>query len=1006
MVQVGRRIASAALWLGLAGAGAGGVGGIAQAATYTFPGALPAGCSGSAGNYSCGALSFASGDVVNINAPTPATINVNGALSVGDAQINPSGSAANLTLVVAGALTAGAGAVVRAGVSAVSVTSTAGGANFGGGVTTTTGQLHLGASTLVTGSVSSDSGVIFVDDACQIGGGGSSISSSAAITVGDNAYVGGNVTGTAGGTVTVGAYTTVVGAISTGGAVTVGADAAVNDVTSGNGAITVGARGIVGGNISAGGAVTVGASAGVSGAISSSTGAVTLGANSTTSGPVTGYGAVTVGAGTTVGGTVTSNTGAILLGLGSSVPSVCCGSPCTDACVSGPGATTMPPTPPTGPHHVEIRHGTGIGLTCSPATLSVVACANAACTSSYAGGVSATLTASGTGTTANWVGGAALSIANGATSTTKPLQLTSLGSVVLGLSGVSPAAASATTCNFGSPACTFNAADAGFLFNVANHAAEATQTVAVSAVRKSDSSALCVPAFASVSKAVNFACTYQNPSSGTWAARLRGVALNVANSATAACDANGRAVTLDFDAGGVASVALQYADVGQMQLNARYTGTAGSEAGLLMTGTDTFISAPASFDFSTVSTGPIKAGEAFVATVNARNSAAATTPNFGHESPPPPVTLAFTRVQPAGAGAADGVFSGSLGAFTAGVATATNLVWSEVGRGDLSVTLNGASYLGSGLAVSGTTASTATGATGGVGRFIPHHFDVVVTPACGAFSYAGQPFTVRVTAMNGLTPPTATLNYDASVATAPNFAQAVTLSAAPALSTGILSGAALAASRFSAGVAFAQTPAFTFTNKLTAPQTLVLRAVDADGVSSLGHAEGSTALRSGRLRVSNAFGSEKAALALPVQAQYWGGNAWVTNGADSCSVLPASAVALGNYLDHRGAATNAWSTSASAVTISAGQGTLTLSAPSPQSPSPTGSVDLALNLGSLTLDQSCLSTHPPSVGAALAWLRSQNGACSTGWLRDPSARASFGVFTPEMLKSHDARDLF
>ena len=971
-----------------------------QAATYTFPGALPPGCSAnSSGSYSCGALALGSADLIQVNAPLPATIHISGSLAAGDAQINAAGNATNLSLVVTGAMTAGSNAVVNASVTAASVTSTAGGAVFGAGITTATGQIHLGDRTRVRGHVTSSSGVIFIDDAAEVGG---NVTSAAAITVGDRSSVTGNIDGTAGGAVTVGARSTVLGTINTGGAVTIGADAAVADVTSRNGAITLGARATVAGDVSASGAVTVGAGAAVTGSVRSSGAAVTLGARSDVSGPVTGYGAVTVGAGTTVGATVTSNVGAITLGKNSSVPSVCCGSPCTTLCVSGDGALPMPPTPPTGPHHVEIRHGTGIGLTCSPATLSVVACADAACTTAYTGGLSGALTASGAGSSPNWVGGAAFSVASGVSSTTRQLQLTSLGNVVLGLSGLAPAATNALSCNFGTPACTFSAADAGFRFDVPHHVAESTPAVAVSAVRKADSSALCVPAFASVSKVVNFSCAYLNPGSGTLAARLRGVALNAANSAGAACDAGGHAVTLDFDASGLASVALQYADVGQLQLNARYTGTAGSaEAGLVMTGTDTFISAPASFGFSAVSVGPIKAGSAFAATVSARNSAGATTPNFGRESPAQTPTLGFTRVQPAGAGAADGVFSGSLGVFSAGVASATNLVWSEVGRGDLSVTLNGASYLGSGLSAHGST-----GTTGSVGRFIAHHFDVVVTPACGAFSYAGQPFAVRVAAMNGLTPPTLTLNYDASAATTPNFAQAVTLSATPALGVGSLSGVALAASRFSAGMALAPAASFAFTHKLTAPQTLVLRAVDADGASSLGHVEGSTVLRSGRLRVSNAFGSGKAALGLAVQTQYWSGNAWVLNSADSCSVLSDASVVLSNYLDYRGLPTGAWSTSASAVAIGAGQGTLTLSAPSPQRPAPTGSVDLALNLGSLALDQSCLSTHPPTLGAGMAWLRSQNGGCSIGWDRDPSARASFGILTPEALKSHDAREVF
>ena len=650
-------------------------------------------------------------------------------------------------------------------------------------------------------------------------------------------------------------------------------------------------------------------------------------------------------------------------------------------------------------HHVEVRHASGSGVTCTPSTLTVMACQDASCATAYTGGLTGTLTATGSGMTVNWPAGAAFTIPSGSGSVSWAMQVTTPGSVMLGASGLTPAASNATSCNFGSPSCTFTTADSGLLFDVPNHVSEVAQVFSVSAVRKSDSSAVCVPAFASVSKAISFTCGTTNPATGTLPLRVGGRALNSANNSAAACDATGQAVTLAFNASGVASTSVQYADVGQMLLSARYAGSSGSETGLVMTGSDSFIAAPASFAISAITAGPIKAGIAFAASVTARNSAAATTPNFGRESTPAAVALAFTRAQPTGTGASNGVFTGSLGAFTAGVATSSSLVWSEVGRGDLTVTLTGASYLGSGLNATGTT-----GAAGAVGRFIPHHFDVVVTPACGAFSYAAQPFGVRVTAKNGLGTPTTTVNYDGSSATTPNSAQGVTLSDAPTLGVGSFGSTnTLAATLFSAGVANASTPAYAFTAKLTAPQTLVVRAIDADAVSSVGYAEGSTTLRSGRLRLSNAFGSEKASLAVPVQAQYWSGNAWVQNSADSCTSVPAAAVVRGAYLDNKGVATAAWTSTVSAITISAGSGTLTLGAPSPTA---TGSVDLALNLGNATTDQSCLAAHPTSTAAALPWLRSQNGACSALWDRDPSARASFGIYTPETKKTIHVRELF
>ena len=137
-----------------------------------------------------------------------------------------------------------------------------------------------------------------------------------------------------------------------------------------------------------------------------------------------------------------------------------------------------------------------------------------------------------------------------------------------------------------------------------------------------------------------------------------------------------------------------------------------------------------------------------------------------------------------------------------------------------------------------------------------------------------------------------------------------------------------------------------------APGTLVLRAIDTDAVSSSGHAEGSTLLRSGRLRVASGSGRETAGLQLGVRAEYWSGAAWVLNGNDSCTVVPATAVALGRYRNHLGSPTSAWTTSASAVNMASGSGLLSLTAPTPTA---SGSLALAINLGSTTADQSCTS---------------------------------------------------
>lgn len=717
-----------------------------------------------------------------------------------------------------------------------------------------------------------------------------------------------------------------------------------------------------------------------------------------------------------------------------------------------------------GLHHLEITHGTGTGLTCTPSTVTITACEDASCTTRYTGGLSGTLTASGVTTV--FPSGASFSIASGASSTTKSLQLTAAGTAVLGLSGLSVSTSSGTVCNFGSPSCTFSASDAGLLFDVPHHTADVTQSITVAAVRKSDNSNACTPAFASVTRPVTFKCAYTNPSSGSLPVKVGGTALNAGANAAAACDAGGRSISLSFNANGVASTSVQYADAGSVTLTGTYTGSnATGDTGLTMSGSDGFIAAPYRFAVS-AQAGTQVAGSAFSATVSALNHSGSVTPNFGREQSAEGVSLGWVRTQPQGTGASNGSFSGSVGAFSGGAASAASLQWTEVGRGDVSARLSSGSYLGTGLAPAGSTegapvlcasewstcevpagatatiyygvngfylmrtsltgsvwcsnnlagdpmpgldkycwyvlTSGSTGSTtGAVGPFRPHHLDLSASPACSSFSYASQPFSATVTARNaaGAT----TVNYDGVGSLSPVFSKAVTLSEATALGKGSLSGNTVAAAQFSAGVATVSTPAYAFTDKLTGPQTLALRATDADGVSSSGYTEATMPLRSGRLALSNAFGSEKASLQVPMRVLYWSGSSWLLNSADTCTSIPTSAVVRPVVRKHDG--TNAtWTSAVSSVSLSGGSGAITLAAPSPLG---TGTVDLAVNLGSGTADDaSCLASHASSAGAAAPWLRSRNGNCASTYDRDPSARASFGVYAPETRKTIHLRELF
>jgi MSHA biogenesis protein MshQ len=343
-----------------------------------------------------------------------------------------------------------------------------------------------------------------------------------------------------------------------------------------------------------------------------------------------------------------------------------------------------------------------------------------------------------------------------------------------------------------------------------------------------------------------------------------------------------------------------------------------------------------------------------------------------------------------------------------------NVAYSEVG----SFTLNAAAadFLGtSGVAVGGTGVI--------VGRLTPHHLTTTVTNSCGSFTYSGQPFLVKVEAHReggGLTRNYSTTGFAKDV----NIGSDAAASCGPAL--GGFSNMLLPATAFADFDGFADTPPvgniaaplpISYAQSLVAPATIAICAKDTDGVNSHGQAPASLVVRNGRLKMSNAFGSEKSDLSLPVQAQYWSGSSWLLASDDACTgaVLGAatSAVALSGYV----APLNSTNLGPAHVTAiaSAGGGKWNLVLAKP-APAATGSVNLALNLGSSNADLSCLfkppATPPATTGANLPWFRGQYGsaypdgtACpNTG--RDPAARGTFGVYAPETKKSIHVRELY
>lgn len=546
--------------------------------------------------------------------------------------------------------------------------------------------------------------------------------------------------------------------------------------------------------------------------------------------------------------------------------------------------------------HVEFVHN-GSALTCIPKAITVLACTNAnSCNNTPANQYTAnTVTVTPTvvpggqwctdSQCATKISGS-ISVANNATIY---LSETTAGSITLGGS-VSGAATPTVQClntstlqTNSTTACANTYASSGFLVSIPNHTSCASQNVTLQAVQSSATANTCVPAFQNVTKNVSLYSGYTNPTTGTKTASLNYVTTSGgATSAVPSLSVTSASPTtltgIYFDATGTAKLTgFSYPDVGQVTLFPTYTGSdATSDAGLSMAAIsgNTFIAAPASFSFGSVST-PQIAGNPFNVTVTANNGCAtpAAAPNFGKETTPSTVSLTSTNPLPATGNSTP--ISQALSGFSSGVATA-NLTWKEVGTFDLvATTLN---YLSSGLSASSTKSS--------VGRFIPSYFDTTVTPSCSTFSYSGQPFPVTVTARAA--GGTTTANYAGAT-----WAKAVTLSDANAVA-GTFSANTIAATAFSLGVASSTSPYFTFTSPKTVPSTIKVKAVDTDGVTSLTGVQGTVYLLSGRLRMLNAYGNDLLPLPMSTQAQYWNGTGYVQNTLDYCTLLtvPTSSVGL------------------------------------------------------------------------------------------------------------------
>lgn len=402
--------------------------------------------------------------------------------------------------------------------------------------------------------------------------------------------------------------------------------------------------------------------------------------------------------------------------------------------------------------HFELSHS-GQALTCNPETVVIKACADANCSRLVAEQVSASLSLNPDTASNGWVGGNQLTFSGG--STTARLHNNTAGTVTMGVAGSTPAFQHPTLCRAGGgvpsvAACTLSFADSGFVFDVPDTLANKPQQVQLKAVKKDNDTQRCVPGFASVSKPVSFWSDYVSPASNPFGSKV-----TVNGSAIATSQATAVTSNLSFDTNGETTLTVNYPDAGQMRLNARHDGS-GDTAGLVMTGSDLFVSRPVGLCITptqgTCAAGdascPVfkKTGEAFQLNIAGVTwqadddedlcSGNLATPNFALAN----IALGSELVAPkpgeeAVVGTASYDHSNAKG--NNNFNTLSQSV-NEVGVFRMTATPPAAGYFN-------YTIPAATSVP--VGRFIPVDFNLVsgnIVPACEAFSYMGQPFLAEL----------------------------------------------------------------------------------------------------------------------------------------------------------------------------------------------------------------------------------------------------------------------
>ncbi|MGR1254754.1 DUF6701 domain-containing protein [Aeromonas veronii] len=582
--------------------------------------------------------------------------------------------------------------------------------------------------------------------------------------------------------------------------------------------------------------------------------------------------------------------------------------------------------------HFELQYS-GQPLTCNPEEITIKACANPDCSLLITEQVAVSLlpqslqdggwyplsgASNVNGNTVTFTGGTGKVLLRNNTQT----------QVTLGVNNSVPAVKplSETLCKAGAgtpstAACTLNFADSGFFFDVPDTYSNQPQDVTISAVKKDDITKQCVPGFTGV-RSVGFWGTYNNPNTNSFGSKISIDGNAIATYAGSVSSPTPTTLNLTFDTQGKATLKkVTYPDAGQMQLSASHNGS-GETAGLVMTGSDTFVTRPVGLCITPPqgvcaagdSSCPVfkKAGETFLVDIKAMAWESAndgdicvgnqTTPNFAL----PNIALGSTLVAPnPGTNATLGTTTYSHVA-AANSANNVSQTVSEVGVFRMTATPPANGYF---------NYTIPSAQSQPVGRFIPWDYSLsngFITPACNAFTYMSQPFASGFVLTARNLQKGTTQNYKGAFAkgvaemVAANALDGIARDKRITLSPSLSWASGIASvnqqSPFGLNTRFdrAASPEAPF-----ATLSFGIKVDDKDGGNTLlanpnmntavaGTCSGSGCnavllgtqkLLYGRLQAGTAAGLASAPLAIPLQMQYYEGGNWLQNKEDKCTQL-------------------------------------------------------------------------------------------------------------------------